>query len=180
MLYMAKNKNVSTGIIWGVGLGVLYCILLFIRWRLAGNLLSFGVYAFVGYAVILGLLFFESNYRKKREGGFIELKELFQTLFVSVLLFELFYSIFNLLYLKWIDPGVIDRLKKGTELMMDKMAMPDDQKKLSLQSIDDLKLSTETGSVIKGYFTSVAVSGVLAFFIALIMRKRKPVVAETN
>ncbi|HWB26728.1 MAG TPA: DUF4199 domain-containing protein [Chitinophagaceae bacterium] len=179
---MVKNKNVSAGLTWGVILGLIYCLFLYLRWSAATNIAAYALLAVINYLLILGLLFVEAAYRKKSAGGFIELKELFQTLFISVLLFELFYALFDFLYLKWIDPGVIDRMRKATQVMFDKSTVPisDEQKKSTLQAIDSLRQSTQVGNVIQSYFTYVAVSGVLAFFIALIMRKRKPADTETS
>lgn len=179
---MNKNLNVSTGIIWGIGLGLLYCITLYIRWNVATNFVLFGLLAFVNYALVLGLLFWEAAVRKRKDSGIAELKDLFQTLFITVLLFELFYAIFSFVYLKWINPSVIDEMKKAAAYAMNQAgtAVPEEEKKMTIQGIEDLKQNNTAGAAIKGYFTSVAVSGVLSFLIALVMRKRKPAEPQTQ
>ena len=115
-----KNKNVSTGLSFGVVLGLVYVVLLLWRWKSAENMIMFAVVALLSFLVILGLMFYEASYRRKENGGFISLKELFQTLFISVLVFELFYTIFNFIYLKYIDPDVVDRMKVSMQTLLDK------------------------------------------------------------
>ena len=58
--------------------------------------------------------------------------------------------------------------------------MSDEDKDKALERFDEMKKSTEIGQVIKGYFVSVAISGVIAMLISLIMKKRKPVFEEVN
>ena len=173
-----KNKNVSTGIAFGIIIGLVYCILLFLRWQSASNFIQFALIAFITYIIILGIMFYEAFYRRKQEeGNYITLKQLFQTLLISVLIFEFFYSAYNYIHLKFIDPGVIDRMKIAMENMLDKAGdnVTTQQKKDSLSKIEELKQATEFGKIITGYFTSVAVSGVFALIISAILKKKKPV-----
>ena len=160
-----KNKNVSIGVTFGVVIGLIYVILLFVRWMSAESIIRFGLLAAVNYVLVLGLLVYEAIYRRKQEGGFISLKDVFQTLFISVLIFELFYAVYNFVYLKYIDPEVINRMKEAMKEMMEKFKVPDDDMQKSMQKFDEFDNATQLGQVIKGYFTGVAISGVCAFII---------------
>lgn len=176
-----KNKNVSIGLSFGVIIGLVYIVMLLLRWKMAENIIVFGLLAIVSFLVCLGLMFYEAHYRRKENGGFITLKDLFQTLFISVLVFELFYTIFNFVYLKYIDPGVVDRMKAGMQAMLDKagdqITEADKAKRLSqLDKIDD---ATKTGKLIQGYLISVAISGVCALLVSLIMKKKKNIEFES-
>ena len=173
-----KNKNVSIGVTFGVVIGLIYMILLFVRWMSAESIIRFGLLAAVNYVLVLGLLVYEAIYRRKQEGGFISLKDVFQTLFISVLIFELFYAVYNFVYLKYIDPEVINRMKEAMKEMMEKFKVPDDDMQKSMQKFDEFDNATQLGQVIKGYFTGVAISGVCAFIISLIVRRRAPVFKE--
>lgn len=174
---MEKNKNLQTGFTYGLLIGLIYCIISFARWSMTSNLIMFAVMAFLGYLIILGLMFWEAFQRRKMEPkGIIDLKNLFQTLFVSVLIFELVYGLYNFVHLKFIDPNVIDNMKDGMSAMIDKMGaqMTDEQREQSLARFDEMKKSTEPLQMLKSYLVSIAISGFFAFVVSLIMRKKNP------
>lgn len=179
---MKSNQNISTGIAFGLIIGLVYCILLFLRWQSATNFIQFGLLAIVSYIVIIVILIYEASYRRKLNGGFIETKELMQTLFISVLIFEFFYTVFNFIYLKYIDPGVIDSMKQAMQKMLNQAGdqITEEQRKQSMERFDKLGEATQIGQAIKSYFLSVAVSGIVALIISAIMKKRKPVFEEIS
>lgn len=179
---MKENKNISTGITYGVIIGLIYILMLFWRWSVATNLIKFGLYTVIGYIVILGLLFYEAYQRRKINEGFIDLKNLFQTLFISILIFELLYSIYTFIHLTYIDPNVGERMKEGMMEMFDKAgdSMKDSDKEKALEKMGDVKRATELPQMIKGYLSSVAISGVFALIISAIVKKKKPVFEEIN
>jgi hypothetical protein len=176
-----KNKNISIGLAFGVIIGLVYVVLLLLRWRSAENLIVFGAMAILSFAVLIGVMFYEAHYRRKENGGSISLKELFQTLFVSVLVFELFYAIFNFVYLKYIDPGVVDRMKDGMVTLMDKAGdqITEADKAKRVAELDKFQESTQPLKVLQGYLLSVAISGVVALLISLIMRRKPKIQFDT-
>jgi hypothetical protein len=179
---VGKNLNTSTGISYGIITGLVYCLLLFWRWSSASNMITFGISALVGYCVVMAIMFYEAYYRRKQEGGFVTLKNLFQTLFISVLIFELIYAIYNFIHLKYIDPEVIDRMKSGMSAMLDKAGsnMSDEDKEKALSRFEEMRKATQIGQILKSYLMSLAISGVVALLISLIMKKKRPVFQEIN
>ena len=179
---MKDNKNVSTGVTYGVIIGLIYVVILFARWSVATNLIKFGLFSFLGYLVILGLLFYEAFQRRKLNEGFIDLKSLFQTLFISVLIFEFFYAVYTYIHLTYIDPTVGDRMMQGMEEMFEKVGdqMSDADKDKAMERMGDIKRATELPQMIKSYFSSVAISGIFSLIISAIVKKKKPVFEEIN
>ena len=177
-----KQKNISAGLQFGFIIGLVYCLLLFWRWSNVSNLFMIGINSILGYLVIIGLLFWEAVTRKKNEGGYIDLKNLFQTLFISVLIFELFYSVFNYIYFVYIDPNIVDKMKAGLSIALEKIGnqLTDEQKIEKLNNLDEYNNIANIGKVIRGYFISIAVSGIVALLIALIIRKNKPLLEDLN
>jgi hypothetical protein len=177
-----KNKNVSTGITYGVIIGLIYVLILFWRWSIATNLIKFGLYTFLGFLVILGLLVYEAVQRRKMNGGFIDLKDLFQTLFISILILEFFYSLYTYIHLTYIDPSVADRMKEGMQEMFDKVGdkMSDADKEKALERMGDIKRATQLPQMIKSYLSSVAITGIFGLIISAIVKKKKPIFQETN
>jgi hypothetical protein len=179
---MKDNKNTVGGLTYGVIIGLVYVLILFWRWSTANNLIKFGLINLSGYIIILCLMFFEAYQRRKVNGGYIDLKNLFQTLFISVLIFELFYSLYNYIHLTYVDPTVADRMREGMQEMFDKVGdnMREADKEKALERIGDIKKATELPQIIKSYLSSVAISGVFALFISAIMKKKRPVFVENT
>lgn len=177
---MKDNKNVLAGIKWGVIIGLLYVVILYYRWNTANNFMKFGLISFFGFAIVLAAMFIEASQVRKLNGGYIEIKLLFKTLFISVLIFEFLYALYNFIHLTYIDPNVVERMKEGMQEMMDKFGdnVKDSDREKALAKFDEMKKATELPRLIKGYLSSVAMSGVFALLVAAIMKKKKPVFAE--
>ena len=86
---MNKNNGIVLGLKGGIVLGLIYAGLLWLKFSLLGSS-PFGFWAggFVSYAlVIAGMVILGMN-RKRSLGGFAEIKEIFQTLFIAVIFIE--------------------------------------------------------------------------------------------
>ena len=177
---MKENKNISTAITYGIIIGLIYVLILFWRWNAATNLMKFGLITFAGFIIILILMFVEAYQVRKLNNGFIDLKKLFQTLFISVLIFEFFYSLYNFIHLKYVDPEVGNRMKEGFQEIFDKVGdrLSDSDKEKMLERTGDIKKATELPQIIKSYLSSVAITGVFALIISAIVKKKKPVFEE--
>ena len=180
---MEKNSNISHGLQWGTIIGLFYCIVLFLRYNLgADNLIMLGVLSFVGYCIALVLLFICGSKRKKQLGGFIELKQAFQTMFVAVLIFELIYTLFNFIYLKYIDPDFFTTMKDAVISLMEKSNVDQEQIDETIEKYDkESAKNMNLGSILTSYAIWIAVSGFFALIFALIIRKKAdPFVNERN
>ena len=86
---MQPTSKYSTGLRFGLIIGLIYAILLFVRFNFfAGSPLSFGLFAIVSYLLILVLYLFAGISRKKELGGYADFKDIFQTIFISILITE--------------------------------------------------------------------------------------------
>lgn len=172
---MQENSNVSHGIKWGIIIGFIYSILLLVRYTTgATNPIMLGLWAFVGYLAVLILLLISGFQLRKINGGYIELKEVFKILFLSVLIFELFYTLFNFIYLKYVNPGFFQTLKDSTEALLQKSNQPQEKidemiEKMDAQAAANMKIL----DVLKSYLFSISISGIFALVFALIIKKKK-------
>jgi len=173
---MEKDKNVSFGVKLGIIIGLFYIAIIYLRYSQgAKNPIMFALIATIGFITALVLMFIAALQRRKAYGGYIELKDIFQTLFVTVLIFELFYTIFNFVYLKAIDPNFFQKFKEATENMMLKQGMSQEKVDEQMGKLDtDPAKAASASSIIINYLWSVAVSGVFALIISLIVRKKRP------
>src|SRR5215213_6956332 len=172
---MERQANISHGVKWGTIIGFIYCLLLFLRYSQGGkNPLLLGLYTFVGFAIVMVLLLVCGLQRKKQLGGFIELKDAFQTMFVCVICFEIFYTAFNFIYLKYINPDFFQTFKNS---IADTMArnhieqgkIDEAVNKIDTQAAKNMNLGTSFLS----FAYSIVVSGVFALIFAVIIKKKK-------
>ena len=172
---MRKETNVSHGLAWGGIIGLVYCVFLFLRYNQGhGNPIYFGLWAVVGYIAVLVLLLFCGISRKKTLGGYITLKDAFQTMFVAVLAFEFIYLAFNFLYLKFIDPHFFENFRNSMEAMLEKSNVDQEQIDKQLEKLDaDTEKSLNLSSSITSFAFSIMISGIFALLFALIIRKNK-------
>lgn len=179
---MQKESNIAHGIKWGIIIGAVYCVMLFIRYSTGDtNPIMLAVWSFIGYAVVLGLLTYSGILLRKNVGGYIDLKEAFKILFLSVLLFELFYTIFNFIYLKYIDPQFFETLKAATRVLLEQTDQSQDKIDEMLSKMDtDAASNQNIGNAMKSYLFSIMMSGIFAMIISLIIRKNKPAFPSTG
>jgi hypothetical protein len=139
------------------------------------------LWTFIGYIVVLALLFVCGNIRKKQEGGYIELKDAFQTMFIAVLGFEFFYMAFNFLYLKYVNPNFFQNLKDAVEAYMIKNNISQEQIDKTLENFDSQAAKNmNLGSSLLSLAFSVAISGVFAMIFALILKKKREPFADST
>ncbi|MBS1642252.1 MAG: DUF4199 domain-containing protein [Bacteroidetes bacterium] len=170
------SKNINTGIKFGLGIGLLYVVLLFLRWGNAAKPFSIGIIAIASYLLIIGILFWEATLLKKNNGGFISMKQLFQSLFITVLIFELFYSIYNFIHFKYIDPNIIAKMQAGAaEAFKSLPNVSEKDKQAAIANYSTLTQYTQPLKMLQSYISSIAVSGSVVALISFIMKKNTTV-----
>jgi hypothetical protein len=174
---MQSRSFASHGVKWGLIIGVVYCILLWLRFMLGENSpVYFGLFSVIGYIVVIVLMVVSASQMRTMNGGYIDTKTLFKGLFISVLIFELMYAIFNFIYLKYIDPDFYVNFRDASEKLLLETKQPQKDIDSVLEGIDvDAPKKMNLLDLLKSYLFFVGVSGVFAFFIALIMKKNPPV-----
>ena len=174
-----KSSNLSNGLTFGLIAGLIFCISLFIRYNITStNVIMTLAISLLFYFVVIGVFVFCGLTRKKQLGGYLELKDAFQTIFIAVLIAELIYVIFNFIYLKFIDPGYLDRLKTAMEKFFENSGMSDEQKEKQIEMMEERiakQKNAAFGQIALVYLIGVAISGVVGLIISLIIRKKKPV-----
>lgn len=172
---MEKEKNSMHGLKWGLIISGVYVVFLFLRYRLgAENVLYMSAFTILGFITVMILLFMTGRTRKKEMGGYIELKDVFQTMFVAVVIYEFVYALFNFIYLKYIDPEFLNRMKASTEEILAGTGASQSDIDKQLERMDVESGANMSGSaLIMNYLTGLAVSGVFALIFALILKKKR-------
>ena len=172
---MQQESQISHGVKWGIIIGFVYSILLLIRYTTgASNPIMLGIWSFLGYSIVLVLLLISGFQLRKKSGGFIELKQVFKILFLSVLIYELFYAVFNFIYLKYVNPEFFHTLRNSTEELLQKSNQPQEKIDEMLEKMDEqASANMNIFDVLKSYLISISISGIFALIFALIIKKRK-------
>ena len=106
----------SHGLKWGLIIGAVYAVLVFLRYSLGtSNVITFSFLTFLGFIGVLVLLFICGWQLRKQNGGWIEMKEAFKAMFIAVLLFEFFFMVVTVVYLKYIEPNFFEKIRTCTE-----------------------------------------------------------------
>src|SRR5258708_6342232 len=134
----SKSNNLKNGLTFGLIVGLIYCISLFIRYQMINsNPIMIGVVVLLFYLIVIGTLVFCGLKRKKELGGFIEMKDAFQTIFIAVLVGELVYIIFNFIYLKYVDPNYFNKFMTSIQNWVENSSMAEAQKDKILDRMKD-------------------------------------------
>ena len=183
---VSRSTNVQNGLIFGLIIGLIYCISLFLRYNLMStNVIMVGIITLLFYLLVIGMLFFCAAKRRKELGGYIELKDSFQTIFIAVLLAELIYMVFNVIYLTYIDPGYFEKVQIAMEAFFEKTITDDEKRDEMIENFNEqMEKQKKSGMTFKGiavsYLISVAITGVFGFIAALVMKKKRPVFESDN
>jgi hypothetical protein len=173
---MNPASKFSTGIRFGLLTGVIYVFLLFVRYHFAAsNPIFIGLFAILSYFVILVLYLFTGIARKKELGGSGEMKEIFQSIFITILIAELFYVFFNLIYFKFVDPAFWNHFKATSLTIMEKAGLTKEEIDEKMKGFKDVGQETNPMGLVKGYGTSVVMDSIFGLIFAAILRKKKPI-----
>jgi hypothetical protein len=173
---MNKASRYNLGIRFGLLIGVIYVILLYVRYHFAAsNPILIGVFSILSYLIILVLFLFTGIARKKELGGSGDMKEIFQSIFIAILITELFYILFNLIYFKFVDPAFWENFRVTSLSIMEKAGLTKEEIDEKMKGFKDVGQETKPMGLIKGYGTAVVVDSVFGLIFAALLRKKKPV-----
>jgi hypothetical protein len=174
---MSPSSKYTIGIRFGWLTGLVYIVLLFIRYRFsASNPLFIGIFAIISYLIILTFYLFTGIARKKEMGGFGEIREIFQSIFIAILITELFYVLFNLIYFKFVDPAFWENFKAASLAYMEKAGLTQDEINERMKSVKDIGQETNPMGLLKGYGTAVVVDSIFGLIFAALLKKKKPII----
>lgn len=171
---MAHISRYRTGIVSGI-IAAICCIALIVcRYKYFGsNPQELGFATAAGFGVLIVIFFITAAVRRKELGGYATLKELFGTLFITILIAELAFAVFNYIYLCYIDPGFLARFAQGSEAWMQQTHVAEQhiaefRKQMAAQ--DPRSLSV----LAFGFARAVIVDSIAGIVIAFFMKKNKP------
>jgi Protein of unknown function (DUF4199) len=170
----SQTSRYAIGLRFGLITGFIYIVLLFLRYHyISSNPVQFGLSALVSYIIILMMYLFAGIARKKELGGYGELKDIFQSIFIVILITELFYIIFNLIYLKYIDPAFWENLKKTSISYYENLKLSNDDIAQRIKDFKDVDQETKPSGLLRGYGYSIVIDSLFGLIIASILKKKR-------
>jgi hypothetical protein len=171
---MNNPSKYRTGLIFGLIAGIIYMLILFVRYTYFGkNPQELGIVSVAGYFVLIILLFVAAYARKRQLGGYADVKNLFSTIFVVILVAELCFCVFNYVYLKYIDPGYLERFSVSTREWLSKNKLAGDKAEEILNGLKDQNIVT-FGTIMMGFARAVIQDSIIGIIIAFILKNKKP------
>jgi hypothetical protein len=117
---------------------------------------------------VLGL----KEHRDKQLGGFVSFGRAFLVCMLIIAVGITVSSIFNYIYMNFINPSYIESMKESMTEMYEKMNVPEEQMQEAMSKFDDMK---SIGGILKGLAWNAVIAAVFALIIAAIMKRNRPV-----
>ena len=184
---MNTEQTVSSGahgLKWGLLIGAVYAVFVVLRHSIgASNPLYYSLFMFLGYAIVLILLFFCGRQLRQNNGGYIEMKEVFKSMFIAVLVLEFLFTITYFVYLKYINPGFFDSFRTSSESLLIMAKRPQKEIDQLMETMNASKaqlLHASPFDFLKNYLYYVGVTGLFALIFSFILKRNPPVYNQDN
>ncbi|QNL21114.1 DUF4199 domain-containing protein [Hyphobacterium sp. CCMP332] len=162
----------SQGMKWGLILGLMSTIV-----GLVVNLFDLyandGIIQLVSLALVLGALIFAFQEYKAANEGFMEFGEGFGMGMLILAISGVFSGILSYIYMKFIDTGIVERIKDIQLTEMESQGLSDEQIDMAM-SMSEWVMNPEMMTVI-GFVVNIFLGAIIALIVAAIMKNKKPV-----
>jgi Protein of unknown function (DUF4199) len=110
--------------------------------------------------------------RDEQLGGFASFKRVFMVAFGVILLSALVSTIFNFVYMNYLNPSSADAALEMTRSMMEKMNLPEDAVE---KALDDAAASMKSPmNIVKTMGSAVVFGAIIAAIYGAVMKKERP------
>jgi hypothetical protein len=154
--------------------------LILVAYSMLGNMLGFSIPTSLGMGVIqmiIGILavvligYFTIKHHRDRElGGYISFGRAFLVCLIALVTAGLISSIFNYIYMTFIDPDYVNTALEKMEEMFSSMGMSEDQIEEALKGTRE-RFEPST-MLTTGLLWSIGINAIIALIMAAIMKKR--------
>jgi hypothetical protein len=164
----AFASAISPGIIISAAL-TLYSLVLFLLDVSYDSKLTYLSYLILAF----GLFWAIFSYRNKQEGGFITYGEVFKYGFFVGLVISIIVGIYTFIYVKYINPGIIDDImvKAEEDMLTRNPNMSDEQIEKGLSYVE--MFTSPVIMAVFGFFGNLVASTVISLIIAIFAKRKK-------
>lgn len=130
----------------------------------------------LAFVIVIVMFVISAKQQRKAMGGFITLKESFRGMFISILIFTVITVAYQQIYINFIDPDFMLRMREATLNVTEKMGAPQEQLDKVAEDFDkQIKNSKSFSKQLLSVLWSIVLYSIVAFIIAAIVKKNKPV-----
>ena len=158
------KSSATSGVILGIIL-IIYSVLLYILELSLNKSMGYGTYLFI----IAGLIWFTLSYRNNNLGGSISYGQALGYGTVMIVIAALISSIYNYIFISYIDPSMIDKMIAMGEEELLKQGMSDEQIEMA-QSIQKKIMSPGLMNIF-GFIGMVIVGFIINLITSAIVKK---------
>lgn len=138
------------------------------------NFIAFGVAGFLMFLVPVILYGVAAARQRKAMGGYITMKEAFQAIFIVILISTIISAIYGLIYVKYIDPECMVRMKESATALFEKMNAPQANIEEQMKGIDkQIEGSTSPAKLLYATAKSIIINSIFGFICALIVKRER-------
>lgn len=141
----------------------------------AGDWLMLMVISAISFLMGVGLLIYLGILQRKALGGYIDIKQGFQALFIPILMIVLISNVWDIIYIEYIAPDTMDKIKEASLAAAERMGAPEasmDQINQKFEEQESLK--RDIPNLALGYFKQIIGYSIVGFIIAAAIAKKKP------
>ena len=172
VIYESNEPFMPTAIRWGLisaGVSIVYA--------LVANLLGLStsqttLNTIIGLVIVGVISYLCVKSHKEELGGFISFGRAFLVSFIALLISGLISSIFNFIYMNYIDPTMMDQILEMSQGMYESMGFTEDQIEMALEEAKkgmENPISIVWGIVGVGIFAAI-----IALITAALMKDERP------
>lgn len=174
------TNSISIPVKIGILSGLLYCVFIFIENQyFYSSPVQFAFVKGIFYFIIVACIFYTGYISKKECGGYITFRDCLRAMLLAIAITELFYLLFNILYIKMIDPRFIEKLKVAYQAFFVKNKMSPEKVDEQMQKFEEAG-SINFWSVVQSYGFSIIIDAVFAVVFAAILKKTKPLLENQS
>ena len=130
---------------------------------------------FISFCLGIGLLVYTGILQRKALGGFIDIKQGFQAMFVAILIMIVLINTFDVIYAQYIDPDMTVKIKDASIAKAEQWGAPQETLDQMATSFDEQNASNAGfGKILLGYLSSIVMYSIDGIIIAAAISKKKP------
>lgn len=169
-------KRFDIPIKWGLVIGIVSCLLFtVINMFFLGNMMTYFVLIALSFIINIILLGVLGAQQRKAMGGYIEMKDAFQAIFVAILIIVTITYIYSFIYMKYIDPDYAVKMKEATLRFTEKMGAPQSKIDEASQKFDEqMKNRNSPAKLAISYVWNIVLYSFFGLICALIVRRKRP------
>lgn len=132
-------------------------------------------FMFISFVIGVGMVSYAGVQQRKALGGYMDIKQAFQAVFVASLIICLTTSVYGIIYAKYIDPAMFDKVQESAMAAAEKWGAPQESlDKMTVEFEEQRKGMDDIGKILYGIAKSIVIYGIVSFIIAAIVKKNRP------